>query len=74
LNEGWRVIVCRDGIQWILQFAKKSGHGTAWRRRSYCRTKSGLIGVCAAHAGECDPKAAAVLEALPRMIGTGGAG
>lgn len=35
LNDRWRVIVCRDGIQWILQKSKKSGAGARWQGRSY---------------------------------------
>jgi hypothetical protein len=69
LNSRWRIIACRDGIQWILQQGKSSGHGTAWRGRSYCRTKIGLMRVCAHHVGDFDGDALAILEALPEWIG-----
>jgi hypothetical protein len=72
LNERWRVIVCKDGIQWVLQFAKKRRDRTAWEGRSYCRTREALIRVSSRHAGPIDPHATAILEALPRMIGIGG--
>lgn len=39
----WRAIVCRDGIQWVIQRAKKSGPTLAWRGVSYCTTKAALI-------------------------------
>jgi hypothetical protein len=71
LNRKWRVIRCRDGIQWILQSrdSLKAAVGV-WRGRSYCRSKEALLRVCAAHAGEIDPSAAAVLAALPDRIET----
>lgn len=44
INERWRVIVCRDDIQWILQSRKGSYKGRpAWRGKSFCRTKEGLL-------------------------------
>jgi hypothetical protein len=39
INEDWRVIKCRHGIQWILQ---KMG-GSHWEGRSYCRSKEALL-------------------------------
>jgi hypothetical protein len=70
LNGKWRVIECRDGIQWILQSrdARKSLSTGVWRSRSYCRTREALLRVCAARAGNIDPTAAAVLAALPDWI------
>lgn len=69
LNARWRVIECRDGIQWILQQGKSSGHGMAWRGRSYCRTKAGLMRACAHRIGEMDADARATLDSLPDWIG-----
>ncbi len=68
LNDRCRVIRCRDGIQWILQFAKRRRDGAAWESRSYCRTREGLIGVCTRHAGQIEPYAAAILRQLPERI------
>jgi hypothetical protein len=64
LNPKWRVIECRDGIQWILQSRDSLKPEVVWRGRSYCRTKEALLRVCALHAGEINPTAAAVLAAL----------
>ena len=66
LNGKWRVIECRDRVQWILQ-SRDSPKPEAglWRGRSYCRTKEALLRVCAAHAGKI---AAAALAALPDWI------
>lgn len=44
INDDWRVIECKDNIQWILQSRKGSYKGKpAWRGKSYCRSKEGLI-------------------------------
>jgi hypothetical protein len=37
--ENYRVILCRDDIQWIIQ----RKHSDRWRSESYCTTKSALI-------------------------------
>ena len=69
LNDQWRVIECRNGIQWILQRRANKAGGDAWYGRSYCCTKKALIRVCRAHSGEINPNAMAVLDALPERIG-----
>jgi len=40
LNKDWRVIVCRDRLQWILQRRKGERRGGArFDARSNCRTR-----------------------------------
>jgi hypothetical protein len=71
LNGNWRVIVCRAGIQWILQRRAGERHGRArWASRSYFRTSEGLIRFSREYAGEIEPDACAVLAALPARIST----
>ena len=41
----WRVICCRDGIQWILQ-KKEASHEAPWRGVKYFTTKAALIEAC----------------------------
>lgn len=70
LNDQWRVIVCRDGIQWILQ--AQSGHSAGlprWRSRYFCRTREGLLRCVREHAGPIGRNALAVLSRLPKRIG-----
>lgn len=67
LNDRWRVIVCRNGIQWILQTAKKRRDGTAWEGRSYCRTREGLNRCVSRLAGRISAGSEAVLAGLPDM-------
>jgi hypothetical protein len=67
LNDRWWVIACSAGIQWILQRAvRPETYPTSrWRGRSFCRTREALIRLCHTHAGEIDPIAETVLDALP---------
>ena len=70
LNAEWRVIVCKDGIQFVLQKrdARRSGQ-PRWAGRSYHRDRKSLIRVSRALCGPIDAKAMAVLENLPDWIG-----
>jgi hypothetical protein len=70
LNYRWRVIECRRGIQWILQYRNRTETVArhAWRGRSYCRTKEALIRCCDEHAGQTDAAARRILTALPDRI------
>jgi hypothetical protein len=73
LNNRWRVIVCRDGIQWVLQYRNRAEtvSRSDWRGRAYCRTREALIRCCRAYSGEIDPAAAAELQTLPGRIDGG---
>jgi hypothetical protein len=46
LNPRWRIIVCAQGVQWILQYrASAETYATSrWAGRSYCRRRT----LCAA--------------------------
>jgi hypothetical protein len=70
LNSRWRVIACRDGIQWILQYRNRAETVArdAWRGRSYCRTSAALIRCVREYVGVIDPAAAATLAASPARI------
>jgi hypothetical protein len=73
LNDRWRVIVCRDAIQWVLQRRDRPDRPERharedWRGRSYCRTREALIRCCDRYSGEIDPVAVAALRTLPDRI------
>jgi hypothetical protein len=72
LNDRWRVIECRDGVQWILQYrASAETYPTAfWKGRGYFRTREALIRSCTC-AGAISAAAAAILAALPDWFGGG---
>ena len=45
LNDRWRVIECRDRMQWILQQRKGQRDGQAvWRGRRFHRDREALVG------------------------------
>lgn len=62
-REGFRVIVCKDGIQWIVQriTRDRSPRGGDWRPIGYCLTRAGVARVWAASGA---PNASAI-DALP---------
>ena len=69
LDQKHRVIICRDGIQWITQRRKSGGAARPWRALGYHTTQTSLIRACATLCGEIDPNAMSVLLALPDVIG-----
>lgn len=69
LNTTWRIILCKNGIQWILQKRKGSYNGKpAWRGRSYCRSKAGLCRTVRKHVPKVSPEADAQLAQLPDWV------
>lgn len=62
--EGWRVIVCKGGFQWILQ-RRKGGGEWPWRATGYFRTRKALMRVTAA---SCGALAAEALASLPETF------
>lgn len=70
LNPVWRVILCKDDHQWILQRARTGRQRrTEWRGERYFRTRKALIATCVALCGPCDPTALARLGKLPEVFG-----
>lgn len=63
-----RVIVCRDGLQWILQKGKTSGPETRWRSLAYCRTRKALLRCVATLNPGFDTSQNLVLANLPERI------
>lgn len=69
LNARWRVIVCRDTIQCIVQrFDGMRAHRAQWRSVWYFRTRDALVRLCGASLPSIDPTSLAVLRALPARI------
>ena len=69
LASRWRVVTCRNGIQWILQ--KRTAeplHEGIWRGQSYCTSRDALLEACAGRELLSDEKACALLNALPDRI------
>ena len=65
----WRVIVCKDYLQWIIQ--KRTAeplHAGVWRGVSYVTTRNSLIRLCATLELLSDQAVRATLDALPEQF------
>lgn len=66
LNDRWRVIVCQDGIQWVLQRrAGERGGRARWMSEGYFRSRDALIAFSHARARNVAPAASDRLASLP---------
>lgn len=63
----WRVIICKDGIQWILQ-RKEASHGGPWRGVSYHTNRDGLLRACGSLNLLSDANSTEILGELPEHI------
>jgi hypothetical protein len=69
LDPKFRVIRSRCGLQWIAQRQNGKRNGAAiWTSFAYCGTKEGLLLRLPKAGHGCDPKAWAVIEALPDLF------
>ncbi len=66
-NSRWRLSLCRDDIQWILQ-QKEISHGMPWRGVKYFRSKEALLRVCGSLNLLSDVSMKDVLAGLPETI------
>jgi len=63
----WRIIMCRDGMQWIIQ-KKEASHAGPWRAEGYYTCCDSLIKACGKLDLLSDANTEAVLHALPARI------
>ena len=69
INDCLRVIICCDGLQWILQKREGKRHGKPrWTGVSYCITRSALIRVTLGKCRNLKSGAMDCLNALPEKI------
>ena len=62
----WRIIECRDAIQWIIQKrSAEPSHSGEWRGVSYLVSRDALIELSVKRGLLSEPSLRAVLEALP---------
>ena len=65
----WRVIVCKDHLQWIIQKRMAEPlHRGVWRSQSYVTSRNSLIRLCASLELLSDDNARDRLEALPEQF------
>ena len=67
LTPRYRVILCPQGLQWIIQEkeASRSGH---WRAKSYHTSRDSLLSACGKRGFLSNANAEAVLHALPDHV------
>ena len=62
----WRVVICKDRIQYILQYrSSKHWNKGMWLGKSYPTTRDALRRICSSRGLLSDPETRALLEALP---------
>ena len=64
LASRWRVIVCKDGIQWVLQH-KEASHAGPWRSFGYFTCRDSLIEACGSLNLLSEPLKSELLGSLP---------
>jgi hypothetical protein len=65
----WRVIVCKDHLQWIIQKRTSEPlHRGEWRGHSYVTNRNSLIRLCASLELLSDHAVRATLDALPEQF------
>jgi len=69
LSDRFRVIVCKDAIQFILQKRSVAPPNTGtWAGKTYSTTRDGLMAPCSERGLLSEPSARAALEDLPSSI------
>ena len=69
LSDRFRVIVCKDAIQFILQKRSVAPPNTGtWAGKSFSTTRDGLMAPCSERGLLSEPSARQVLEALPSDV------
>ena len=61
----WRLILCKDQMQWIIQKKESSRRGD-WRGKQYLTCKDSVLKASGRLGFRSDPKAGAALNALPK--------
>ena len=63
----YRVILCPQGLQWIIQ-EQEASHEAPWRAQEYHATRESLLKACGKRGLLSDANAEAVLYALPDHV------
>lgn len=63
----YRVILCPQGLQWIIQ-KKECSHEGPWRAKEYNTSRESLMKACGKLGFLSDPNVEAVLHALPDHV------
>lgn len=70
LGPRWRIIVCKDSHQWVLQKRSVAPPNTGtWAGKSYATTRDGLIAACSGRGLLFEASVMTILSVLPDRIG-----
>ena len=67
LTPRYRIILCPQGLQWILQ-EKEASHEAPWRAMGYHTSRDNMLKACGKRGFLSDPNVEAVLNALPPYV------
>jgi len=67
LTPRYRIILCRQGLQWIIQ-EKEASHEAPWCAMSYHTSRDNMLNACGKRGFLSDPNSEAVLHALPSHV------
>ncbi|HUF45961.1 MAG TPA: hypothetical protein VMN43_11500 [Aestuariivirgaceae bacterium] len=67
LNDRWRVIESKCGLQWILQ-RRDAGIGAQWRGSAFCRSRDGLLANIRERCGDLTEAGLRTVEQLPERM------
>jgi len=67
LTPRYRVILCPQGLQWIIQ-QQECSHEAPWRAQEYHTSRESLLNACGKRGFLSDPNVEAVLHALPDHV------
>jgi len=65
-NQRWRLVLCKDQIQWIIQRKESSRRGD-WRGLKYLTSRESVFAACGKLELLSDPKVEEILNALPEQ-------
>ena len=66
-SERWRLVLCKDQIQWIIQRKESSRRGD-WRSLKYSTSRESVFEACGRLGLLSDPKVEATLRRLPDHV------
>lgn len=71
-GDRWRVVVCNDRLQWIVQRRDaEKAHRAHWRGVLFRPSRDAHMAASVRLAGACDPGTLAILAALPAHFARG---
>ncbi len=69
ISSKWRIIECRQGLQWIIQKCQGIRYGTTrWENKKYFLSRDGLVTACQRLNLNLDTNTNLVLKELPKYI------